>query len=78
MTIHQIKDDLRSHVGEKVTINCNMGRNKFEEYHVVVKELYDYIFLVEDTKASTIKSFSYSDVITQTIKIDYSRKKIDK
>ena len=55
-----------------------MGRNKFEEYHVVVKELYDYIFLVEDTKASTIKSFSYSDVITQTIKIDYSRKKIDK
>lgn len=78
MTIHEIKDDLQNHVGKKVTINCNMGRNKYEEYHVIVKELYDYIFLVEDTKAQSVKSFSYSDIITETIKIDYRDKNIDK
>jgi Uncharacterized protein conserved in bacteria len=71
MTINQIKDDLKTHVGKKVVINCNLGRNKFEKYSVVIKELYDYIFLVEEEKNSNVKSFSYTDVITKTIKIDY-------
>lgn len=71
MTIQQIKQDLKDHVGESVTINCNLGRNKYEEYRVVIKELYDYIFLVEDEKHLGVKSFSYTDVITKTIKIHY-------
>jgi len=71
MTINQIKDDLKIHVGKRVIINCNLGRNKYEKYNVVIKELYDYIFLVEEEKNSNVKSFSYTDLITQTIKIDY-------
>lgn len=71
MTIDQIKDDLKNHLGKEATINHNMGRNKFETYHVVIKELYDYIFLVEDKDNARKKSFSYTDVITKTIKINY-------
>lgn len=71
MTINEIRNDLRQHIGDKAVINYNLGRNKYEEYHVVIKELYDYIFLVEDIKNAGVKSFSYSDVITKTIKIDY-------
>lgn len=75
MTITEIKNDLQSHVGRDAIINCNMGRNKYEKYDVVIKELYDYIFLVEDRQGAGVKSFSYTDVITKTIKIDYSNSK---
>ncbi|MEI3529596.1 MAG: Veg family protein [Bacilli bacterium] len=72
-TVEQVKKELNSHVGETVTIKCNMGRNKYEKYHVRIKELYNYVFLVEvqGNIYSQTKSFSYSDVITKTIKIDY-------
>lgn len=72
MTIEQIKSDLKEHIGEKAFIKYSLGRNKYESYHVTIKELYDYIFLVE-LKKNRIKSFSYADVITKTIKIDYWR-----
>ena len=44
-----------------------------EEYNVKLKKLYDYVFTVEleKKKSKEIKSFSYSDVITKIIKIDY-------
>ena len=65
-----IKNELNNHLGKEMNIKYSLGRNKFEKYNVVLKELYDYIFLVENDKG-IIKSFTYSDVITKTIKIDY-------
>lgn len=72
MTIENIRKELEEHIGKEVTIKYNMGRNKVEQYHVVIKELYNYVFLVElDNNVNEVKSFSYSDIITNTIKIDY-------
>lgn len=68
--INQIKNKINDHIGKEVTIKYNLGRNKFESYHVIIKETYDNVFLVE-LKTNEKKSFSYSDVITNTIKIDY-------
>lgn len=70
MTIEKIKQDLNSHIGSNAIIKCNLGRNKFEEYDVVIKELYNHVFIVK-LKSDELKSFSYSDVITKTIKINY-------
>ncbi len=70
MNIQVIKDELNNHIGDDVTIRYNLGRNKYESYNARIKELYNYIFLVE-TINKEIKSFSYSDIITKTIKIDY-------
>lgn len=72
-TVKQVKEELNNHVGKTVIIKCNMGRNKYEKYHVRIKALYNYVFLVEveGKLYSQTKSFSYSDVITKTIKIDY-------
>lgn len=68
--ISEIRSKLNDYIGEKVVIKYNLGRNKYEKYHVVIKEIYDNIFLVElDTNEK--KSFTYTDVITNTIKIDY-------
>ena len=73
MTIEKIKEQLTNHIGDNAVIKCNLGRNKFEKYDVVIKELYSHIFLVEveNKTQKMLKSFSYSDVITKTIKIDY-------
>ena len=73
MTINQIKNELNNHIGKKATIKYNLGRNKYEKYNVIIKELYNNIFLVElsDNVNTITKSFSYTDVITKTIKIDY-------
>ncbi len=69
MTISKVKKDLLEHMGDIVSIKYNLGRNKYEEYEAKIKELYDYIFLVDTDYG--VKSFSYIDVITKVIRIDY-------
>lgn len=72
MTITKIKSELNNLIGEVVTLNYNLGRNKYETYEVIIKELYNNIFTVQMKSGNPIvKSFSYSDIITKTIKIDY-------
>ncbi|MDD4109595.1 MAG: Veg family protein [Prolixibacteraceae bacterium] len=68
-----IRNKLRKNIGNKVTINYNLGRNKFEKYDVIIKQTYKYIFIVELNINDNveIKSFSYADIISKTIKIEY-------
>lgn len=69
MTISSVKKDLLEHLGDVVSIKYSLGRNKYEEYEAKIKELYDYVFLVENDLGT--KSFTYIDVITKVIRIDY-------
>ena len=69
MTISKVKSELLEHIGDIVKVKYNLGRNKYEEYEAKIKELYDYVFLVECD--NVVKSFSYIDVITKVIRIDY-------
>lgn len=68
--ISEIRSKLNDYIGEEVIIRYNLGRNKYEKYTVIIKEIYDSVFLVE-LESKIKKSFTYSDVITNTIKIDY-------
>ena len=70
MTLSKIKEELYNHKGMEATIKCDLGRNKYEVYDVTIKDLYKHIFLVK-LKNNEIKSFSYSDIITKTIRINY-------
>lgn len=74
VTVEQIRCKLSNFLGKDVIIKCSLGRNKYEKYNAKIKELYKNVFLVEIKKSkikNEIKTFSYSDVITKTIKIDY-------
>lgn len=72
MTLQEIKDKVSDNIGNDVVIKCNLGRNKFEKYHAKIKETYKNVFIVEvRDKRCEIKSFTYTDVMTKTIKIDY-------
>ena len=73
MKLNEIKTKLNNYVGKSVLIKYNLGRNKYEEYEAKIKELYNNVFLVEleNNINKEIKSFSYNDVITKTIKINF-------
>lgn len=58
---------LSKYIGQKVLIEYNLGRNKIEKYEGIIKDLYNVVFLVQVNDET--KSFSYSDLITKTIKI---------
>jgi len=66
--IESVKTNIEEIKGKKATIKYNLGRNKYEKYDCIIKETYNYIFLVE-TKGFT-KSFSYVDVLTKNVKIN--------
>ena len=73
MMVEKIRKELENHIGKEAVIKYNLGRNKVEKYNVIIKELYNYVFLVElDNNSNEVKSFSYSDIITKTIKIDFN------
>lgn len=74
MTIYNVKSELFNHVGDSIKIKYSLGRNKYEEYKAVLKEIYNYIFLVDcktENGVNFTKSFTYTDVLIHTIKIDY-------
>ena len=64
-----IKKALIPHIGQIVKIKYNLGRNKFETYEAKILKIYNCVFLVELIENHSIKSFSYADIITKTIKI---------
>ena len=65
-----IRKALSNYLGKTVMIKYNLGRNKYEMYRATIKNLYNQVFLVEvESENRVIKSFSYADIITKTIKI---------
>jgi len=66
--IDRIKKELSEH--EYIHIKYDLGRNKYEEYEVKIENLYNRVFTVK-LKDNRLKSFSYNDIITKTIKIKY-------
>ena len=67
--IETIKKALIPHIGKTVKIKDNLGRNIFETYEAKIIKIYNCVFLIELIKNKSIKSFSYADIITKTIKI---------
>ena len=64
-----IKNALIPYLGKILKIKHNLGRNKYETYEAKLIKLYNCVFLIELTENKIIKSFSYADIITKTIKI---------
>lgn len=69
MNIDEIREDIKKHIGKEIKIKYNLGRNKYETYKVVITDVFNNIFVVR--KDEVTKSFTYKDVITKIIKIDY-------
>lgn len=60
-----IKEELTRLKGKKVIAIIDEGRSRKKEEKVIIKDVYDKVFLLEINGINA--SFSYSDVICKTI-----------
>lgn len=68
-----IKNEIDDHIGEKVTLRANNGRRKIIISNGILEKTYTSIFVVrlEDDAQRTV-TYSYSDVLTKTVQIDFA------
>ena len=69
MTIEGIRENIHEHVGNEVVVTHNEGRNKISCCKGRVVEVYSNIFIVMEQNNK--RSFSYRDVLTETVKITF-------
>jgi len=70
MNIDKIKLNLEKNKGKVLHFRFNGSRNQIEEFSGVIENTYDYIFVIRvDENSNQLKSFSYSDVLTDSLEI---------
>ncbi len=70
----EIREQLEDHVGETIKLKANRGRKKTYEKEGVLERTYPSIFIVrvEEKNYYHRLSFSYADVLTETVKLSFS------
>ena len=63
--------------GRDLMLIVNRGRNKIERLYGRIDEVHDSIFTVKENEGK-ISSFSYSDVLTKSVRFFPAEKKTDK
>ncbi len=69
--LEDIRKDLDSFVGQKVTLKANRGRRKILKREGVLEQTYPNIFVVrvEGEHNPRRISYTYADVLTETVEI---------
>ena len=68
----EIRQDLEACVGKRIKLQANRGRKKVFERVGVLEQTYPHIFVIKlDEKGESVRrvSFSYIDVLTETVKL---------
>jgi uncharacterized protein Veg len=76
--LNAIKQEIDSHVGEKVTLKANGGRKKVMIKEGVLDKTYPNIFTVTvEGNSNDIRtiSYSYSDILTETVELIFCKNK---
>lgn len=71
-TIIDIKRALDKNVGKRITIKANGGRRRSSEQSGMIEETYPAVFIVkldEDQNSVERVSYSYADVLTETVEL---------
>lgn len=73
-TLASIKKSLDSNLGKKLMLKANGGRRKTIERSGVLAETYPSVFVIEldpDENSFERVSFSYADVLTETVELTF-------
>jgi len=73
-TISDIKSDLRNRVGSPIQVIAQTGRKRQVERKGILSEVYPALFVVsldQDENAFERVSYSYSDVLTNTVGVNF-------
>ena len=66
--INKIKNDLIKLKGKEIRFRYNGSRNQIEEFEGIIKECYDYVFIIDLGYMN--RSFSYSDILIGALEVD--------
>lgn len=80
VTINNIKTIFEDLVGENIIITVEAGRRKTKTHEGTLAETYPAVFIVEldDYEDSYERvSFSYADVLTQSIEVEFPDADVD-
>lgn len=70
--LRAIRENIDSHVGEKVRVRANKGRKQVVEKEGILEKTYPSIFVVKiEGKQIPMRrvSFSYTDVLTSAVEV---------
>ena len=73
-TLADIKKALDSNLGKRLVLKANGGRRKTVERFGTLSETYPSVFVIEldqDENAFERVSYSYADVLTETVQITF-------
>ncbi|CAM2900137.1 MULTISPECIES: Veg family protein [Dellaglioa] len=73
-TLASIKEKLDAQVGKNLTVVAQAGRKKTTERKGILRETFPAIFVVDlnqDENSFERVSYSYTDVLTKNIEIDF-------
>ena len=68
MNICVIRNYLKTKIASNVVIIYYGSRNRKEKYKGILFKLYSNIFIIK-LSSGDIKSFSYCDIVTRTVKV---------
>ena len=63
----KIKEELESIKGKKMHFKYNGSRNQIEEFDGIIENIYNSIFTIRLNDKDSIKSFSYNDIINESL-----------
>ena len=66
--INKIKNDLIKLKGKEIRFRYNGTRNQIEEFDGIIKECYDYVFIIDLGYMN--RSFSYSDILIGALEVN--------
>jgi len=73
-TLVEIKRSLDDQIGKRLKLVANGGRRKTIERHGVLAETYPSVFIValdQDENAFERVSYSYADILTETVELSF-------
>ncbi|RFU66924.1 ABC transporter permease [Peribacillus saganii] len=79
-TLADIKKALDSNLGQRLLLKANGGRRKTVERFGTLSETYPSVFVIEldqDENAFERVSYSYADVLTETVELTFLSKQQD-
>lgn len=70
MNIEKVRNKINSYKGQTMQFRFNGSRNQIEEFTGEIEGTYNYIFVIRtNDEPKQLKSFSYSDVLTESLEI---------
>lgn len=69
MNKSRVKENIENYKGRVIHFRYNGARNQIEEFDGTIENTYNSVFTIKIENSKSIKSFTYNDVINESLQI---------